>query len=140
MKIGDKVKKIRKEQNLTQKDLASLCNISFSFISDVETGRRNASIETLNLISKALNVPVSFILDDEVDLGNLPQLSHRNERDIKKDLERTLNSLESSCEGLMFDGEPIDDETKELLKISLENSMRLAKQIAKQKFTPKKYK
>ncbi|MCS4474814.1 hypothetical protein JQ032_00975 [Clostridium botulinum] len=40
----------------------------------------------------------------------------------------------------MFDGEPIDDETRELLRISLENSMRLAKEIAKKKYTPKKYK
>lgn len=139
MKIGEKVKKLRKEQHLTQKELADLCNVSFSFISDIETGRRNASIETLTSISKALNVPLSSLLQDDVDMENLPQLSAKNERDIKKDLERTLNSLENECDGLMFDGEPLDNETKELLKISLENSMRLAKQIAKQKFTPKKY-
>jgi len=40
----------------------------------------------------------------------------------------------------MFDGEPIDDETRELLRLSLENSMKLAKQIAKVKYTPNKYK
>jgi hypothetical protein len=33
----------------------------------------------------------------------------------------------------------LDNESKELLRISLENSMRLAKQMAKKKFTPKKY-
>ena len=40
----------------------------------------------------------------------------------------------------MFDGEPIDEHTKEMIRISLENSMRMAKQLAKQKFTPNKYK
>ncbi len=39
----------------------------------------------------------------------------------------------------MFDGEVMDDNTRELLKASLENSMRIAKINAKQKFTPKKY-
>lgn len=39
----------------------------------------------------------------------------------------------------MFDGEPMNDETKELLRASLENSVRMAKITAKKKFTPKKY-
>ena len=33
----------------------------------------------------------------------------------------------------------IDDETRELLYISLKNSLELSKRIAKQKYTPKKY-
>ena len=39
----------------------------------------------------------------------------------------------------VFDGEPIDDETRELLRISLQNQLEISKRIAKQKFTPKKY-
>lgn len=66
-------------------------------------------------------------------------LSPKEERDIAKDLEKMLGSLESN-EALAFDGEPLDDETKELIRISLENSMRLAKQLVKKKFTPEKYK
>ena len=66
-------------------------------------------------------------------------LSERDERDIAKRLESTLNALEFSQESLMFSGEPLDDETRELLKASLENSLKIAKINAKQKFTPKKY-
>lgn len=39
----------------------------------------------------------------------------------------------------MFDGEPMDDETRELLYISLKNSLEVSKRMAKQKYTPKKY-
>lgn len=67
------------------------------------------------------------------------QLNVRDERDIAKRLENTLNALEDSQESLMFSGEPLDDETRELLKASLENSLKIAKINAKQKFTPKKY-
>ena len=45
----------------------------------------------------------------------------------------------SDQDGLMFSGEPLDDETRELLKASLQNSITIAKINAKQKFTPKKY-
>ncbi len=41
-----------------------------------------------------------------------------------------------------FDGQTLDDmeeEDKELLIASLENTLRIAKKIEKQKYTPKKY-
>ena len=41
----------------------------------------------------------------------------------------------------MFNGDTeMDEETKELLRASIESSVRLAKIRAKEKFTPKKYK
>lgn len=69
-----------------------------------------------------------------------PSLTARDEKDIARRLQQTLSELEAGQDGLMFSGEPLDDETRELLKISLENSIRLAKVTAKEKFTPKKYK
>lgn len=65
-------------------------------------------------------------------------LTSKEERDIAIDLERMLSDLESN-QALAFHGETLDEESKELLRISLENSLRLAKQMAKQKFTPKKH-
>lgn len=41
-------------------------------------------------------------------------------------------------QGLMFDGEPLDDTTIELLLEELERQERLVKKINK-KYTPKKY-
>ncbi|AJQ26880.1 helix-turn-helix domain-containing protein [Pelosinus fermentans] len=70
---------------------------------------------------------------------NSSSLSPKEERDIARDLEKMLSNLESREAMSFYDGEPLDEESKELLRISLENSMRLAKQMAKKKFTPKKY-
>lgn len=39
----------------------------------------------------------------------------------------------------MFDGEPLDDETRELLVESLRKDLEWAKRMAKKKYTPKKY-
>ncbi len=39
----------------------------------------------------------------------------------------------------MFSGESIDPTTRELLADSLRNSMEMGKKLAKQKYTPKKY-
>ncbi|MCS4480634.1 hypothetical protein JQ035_12230 [Clostridium botulinum] len=83
---------------------------------------------------------VDYLLSEDIaSEEEIIKLTQKMKR-YKKALNETLNQLENSQDGLMFDGEPIDDETRELLRISLENSMRLAKEIAKKKYTPKKYK
>lgn len=71
--------------------------------------------------------------------SELDVLNKLDEKDIAKRLETALADLEDSQNALMFSGEPLDDETRELLKASLENSIRIAKINAKQKYTPKKY-
>lgn len=137
MDIGKKIKKYRKEKGLTQLDLATKSNMSRSYLADVENNRYNPSVETIKSIASALDVPIEeFFKEEDVEVP----LSEKDEKDIEKALSSTLDKLETSQDGLMFDGEPIDDETRELLRISLENSMRLAKQIAKKKYTPNKHK
>jgi len=61
-------------------------------------------------------------------------LAPKDERDIARDLECIMNDLESN-EALAFYGERVefDDEAKELLRASLEQSMRLAKKMSKRK-------
>ena len=58
---------------------------------------------------------------------------------IQKKMEEMLD-LFNSDEALMFDGEPLDDETRQLLKDSYENQLRMTKALAKEKYTPNKYK
>lgn len=76
------------------------------------------------------------ILQQEKKKNNAPELTSKNEKDIEKALKGTLEQLDSQ-DGLMFDGEALDLETRELLKLSLENAIRTAKITAKKKFTPK---
>ena len=90
-------------------------------------------------ISAALNCKKTDIIGlDDDNITNDFKLSARDERDISRRLEKTLDDLENQQDALMFDGAPMDDQTRELLKASLENSIRIAKINAK-KFTPKKY-
>ncbi|WP_444313739.1 helix-turn-helix domain-containing protein [Megamonas funiformis] len=137
--LGTNIKEARKKAGLTQMELAKLTNLSRSYIGDIEKDRYNPSLATLKAIANALNQPLDSILTDNDINNNEPTLTSRDEKDIKKKLDEALASIDS--EALMFDGEPVemDTETKELLKASLENSIRLAKTLAKKKYTPKKY-
>lgn len=142
MSLGANIKRFRKLRGLTQEKLAKKANMSRSYLADVERDRYNPSVDTLRAIAGALNVGVNELIDslDEPVNDTVPgQLTPKEERDIAKDLERIMENLESD-NALAFHGEPLDEETKRLLQISLENSLRLAKELAKKKFTPHKYK
>jgi transcriptional regulator with XRE-family HTH domain len=69
---------------------------------------------------------------------SLPSLTPKDEREIARDLEAMINALDSKS-GMAAFNKSDDKEDQELLKASLLTSMRLAKQIAKKKFTPKKH-
>ena len=70
----------------------------------------------------------------------LPELNARDERDIQKRLKSMLDDLDPNAGLAYYNGqEPMDDETRDLIRAALENSLRVAKQIAKAKYTPKKY-
>ena len=60
MGIGSKLKELRKQNKLTLKELSQKTNISLSFISDIENKRRNPSIDNLNILAVALDVPVNY--------------------------------------------------------------------------------
>ena len=55
---GEKVKAIRKSHNVSQEKLAELAELDRTYISDIENGKRNVSIETVFKIAKALNSPM----------------------------------------------------------------------------------
>lgn len=70
-----------------------------------------------------------------------PEFTRRDERDVQnilKDMTEGLSN-DSALAYMKNGGEEIDKEDAELLKASLENVIRQSKLLAKQKFTPKKY-
>jgi transcriptional regulator with XRE-family HTH domain len=144
--LGDRLRQQRKQRKLTQENVAQRIGVARTTYAMYEQNSREPDNETLQKLADFFEVSIDYLLGRTNDPtppdpkpNVLPSLSPRDERDIGRDLERIMNNLESE-ESLAFHGEPLDEEGKELLRISLENSMRLTKQIAKQKFTPKKFK
>lgn len=155
--IGDNIRFIRKSKKISLNELARRAQMSSGYLSELENNiSSNPTMDKLQKIAKALDVSVDEFfkvslaeeLDKMINTDKLAKevreietknLTSKDERDIAKDLNSALDKLESQQEGLMYNGQPLDDETRELLRISLENSMRLAKQIAKAKFTPKRH-
>ena len=62
-RIGEKIKYLRREKNLTQEKLAELAKIDPKSVVDIEAGKRNATIKTLTKLASALKISISDILE-----------------------------------------------------------------------------
>lgn len=61
-KFGERVKKLRKEKNLTQEDLAFEVGVDRSYMGFVERGEKNPTLSTILNIAKALKVSPKDLL------------------------------------------------------------------------------
>lgn len=62
MTVGEKIRAARKAANLTQKQLGARLGISYVNISQLEGGQRIPSLDTLQKIADALQVPIHRLI------------------------------------------------------------------------------
>ncbi|MDK8189003.1 helix-turn-helix transcriptional regulator [Paenibacillus sp. UMB7766-LJ446] len=140
------LERLLKEHDMTAYRLAQETGVSTATLTGWKQGKYTPKRDKLQKIADYFGVKVGYLTGEEnretETNSDAPyhELNTKDEIDIAKDLERIMNNLESN-HALAFYGEEaeFDDEAKELLRIQLEQTMRMAKQMAKKKFTPKKY-
>jgi len=61
--VGERIRELRKGQGLTLKELADRCDLSASFLSQVERGLSSASIASIHTIARGLSTTLSEFFD-----------------------------------------------------------------------------
>ncbi len=61
--LGNRIRLIRGEQNLTQNAFSEMVQINRSYLVDVEHGKRNVSIDNLIKIAKGLGMTLSELFE-----------------------------------------------------------------------------
>lgn len=145
MKLSAKLRELRTKNKLTLKELSERSGISISFISDIENGRRNPSIEKLKSLANALGVSADEFLKDssfgDTKQNNKSKLSKKDLRDISRDVESLMKKLNNGEDGpTYYDDIEMKEEDKELFKSALELALKTIKVKNKETYTPKKYK
>jgi transcriptional regulator with XRE-family HTH domain len=75
-KVGERIRCIREELNLMQKDFATKLEISAPALSEIEKGRNRASIELLIKLSERFNVNLYYILLDKGEMFANPIIDY----------------------------------------------------------------
>jgi len=55
-KLGENLKKIRIQKNITQIEIARILGVDRSFVSNIENGKNNPTLSTITSLAKALDV------------------------------------------------------------------------------------
>ena len=65
LKIGQRIKELRKKLEFSQEGLANEAEVDRTYVTDVENGRRNISVEVLERIILALKVSFTEFFNDK---------------------------------------------------------------------------
>lgn len=66
MTIGEKIRQLRKEKNMSQADLADATGLTKGAIGMYEIGARNPKMETLEILADFFNVDMNFLVGRSV--------------------------------------------------------------------------
>ena len=84
MTIGEKITKLRKEQNLTQEQFAEILNVSRQSVSKWELNTTYPDTDKLIRISKLFNCSLDFLLKDEIERMDINVVSANEEGKYNK--------------------------------------------------------
>ena len=138
MPVSDFLKEYMLKNGYTKADISRMSNIPYTTIDGLfKKGDENTKLSTLKKLAELIGCTIDdMAYNDGSEKSNTEApsvpLTPRDERQIAADLD-SKNAMAA------MGGTVEDDEDRELLKASLQATMRLAKKIAKEKYTPKKY-
>lgn len=92
--FADKIKQLRIEKNLLQKDIASMLNITTSAYGFYEQGKREPSNEAVKKLAEFYNVTTDYLLNDDDSLyNNGINIIGKRIRQLRIESGYTLNEL-----------------------------------------------
>ena len=127
------------------KEFATRMNFKYTTVLDWVNAKTYPRIDKIEMMASYFGVDKSDLIEEYSPSTKQSQpyyaLTPKDERDIAKELEEMIAELSNNGGSLAFskDDKEFDEETRELLIASLEQSLRIAKMEAKKRFTPKKY-
>lgn len=64
LRFGNAVRKLRMQKNISQEDFAYLCGLHRTYISDIELGKRNISLDNIEKIAEAFNISLADLFKE----------------------------------------------------------------------------
>ncbi|MDF0480240.1 helix-turn-helix transcriptional regulator [Vagococcus sp. PNs007] len=136
-KLGEYLRELRGKQSLRDISEKTQLRLSHSYISDLENGysRKKKPIqpspETLKILSEVYNVKYYELMElaGYLEPQDTQNISHST-NSIEQELNKMIRDLTHGDAQSIND---MDENTKELLIMSLENSLRIAQRESKKK-------
>lgn len=137
MNIGERIAMLRKERGWNQQQLADKINVSQSTLAMWETDKRRPNTDALNDLADIFNVSLDFLMY-RTNKRRYYELTDKDTKDIAKQAQQIIDGMNADA-SVNFYGEPMTNEQKQSMKDIIEMGLRINREKAKKKFTPKKF-
>ena len=98
MSVGDNIKKIREQKELTQQQIAELISMHRSNYSKIESGQREISVEALNKIARFFGMSIDQIVNFD---GATPQEVTVEDKSVMEQL-KMIQQLDPEEKNMVF--------------------------------------
>jgi len=103
--MGERIRRARESERLTQEQLAEICSISTAHMGHIERGTRTPSLEAVYRISKALHVGMDYLLTesfstDDVLLCNINAMLKNTDKLKPKTVVATIRAIADKIDEL----------------------------------------
>ncbi len=132
--FGKRLKRLRNDKEITQKELAKYLGVSDRSVGYYETGQRTPPPDILKKIADFFGVSVDYLLGRTDDVGRLPSTgedSYERYPDVH-DVEEAIKIILAQP-GLMLKGEMLSDESKIILANAIQMGLRTAEELERKK-------
>lgn len=129
---------LRESKNLSQVELGKRVGISNTAINKIESGVRGVSADELAKFAEFYDVSSDYLLGKS-GKRHYYSLTEKDNKKIDEKIEDLMNGLDPNGPDFFKNDADLSDHDRELLKASLKPALALAQELAKKKYTPKKY-
>lgn len=128
MSIFERVKSLSEKQGLSLAELERKLNLSTNSLYKLKNQKPSA--DRIELLADYFQVSTDYLLGRTTN--KYSQLEENQNNDLSNTMAELLQHIDHN-EALMFDGEILDEETKDLLMASIQHSMQVARTLNKKK-------
>lgn len=82
VEVGKSIVELRKDQSMTQEVLAFDSNLSVSRLRDIEHGRANPSLDTLESLAKTLGLELVDLMAYHLDRSSFERILEETRKDL----------------------------------------------------------
>ena len=136
-KLAARIVNLREDVDMKQTELARRLGLDKTAMRKNERGDRKVSSDELQNLSEIFDVSSDYLLG-QTDKRHYYDLTEKDEIDIAEQAEQIIKGIQTSAD-VNFYGEPATKEQMESMRDIIETGLRINKEKAKKKFTPKKY-
>jgi len=92
MSLGRRLRELREQTGISQNDLADQIDVERSYISQIESGRRNPSIDVQKKLAQVLGTTLDDLLSAAGHRVQSPRPRARTSQELLRELQRTMES------------------------------------------------